>query len=305
MMSFGNMRLAPIVLFVYNRPWHTRQTVKALIENELASSSKLIVYSDGVRSEQDAPLVREVRDYIKGAHGFAEIEIIERDKNWGLADNIINGVTNVVNKYGRIIVLEDDLVTSPYFLRFINEALEFYNEEKKVWHISGYSFPFNTNDVHGAYFYRATSCWGWATWSDRWEKFDHQVHAIQNKFTKNDIYEFNIKNTYDFWSHILKNKEGKMKTWAIFWYVTVFLNSGLCLHPNYTLVQNIGHDGTGTNCGVHSFLAHQDINRNKIINFPKIIEECQTTLEKIMTYNKKNARNIFHRILAKAVRSIR
>jgi GT2 family glycosyltransferase len=125
------MNIAPIILFVYNRPWHTKQTVEALQKNELATSSKLIVFSDGPQNNHEAHLVHEVRYYIANIHGFKSVYIVEREKNWGLADNIVDGVNQVISEYGRIIVMEDDLETSPYFLRFMNEALEFYKDEKK------------------------------------------------------------------------------------------------------------------------------------------------------------------------------
>ena len=127
------MVLSPIVLFVHNRPWHTKQTVEALQQNELAEDSELFIYSDAAKSSKANAAVQEVRDYIYSVSGFKKITIIERKYNWGLADSIIDGVTSIVNKYGRIIVLEDDLVTSPYFLKFMNDALSFYKNEKRVW----------------------------------------------------------------------------------------------------------------------------------------------------------------------------
>ncbi len=130
--------LAPIILFTYNRPWHTRQTIEALQKNLYADKSRLIILSDGPKTEIDVPKVQKVREYIKTVKGFRSIEIIEREKNWGLANNIIDGVTRIINEYGKIIVLEDDIVTSPYFLKFMNEALEFYKDEERVMHISGY-----------------------------------------------------------------------------------------------------------------------------------------------------------------------
>lgn len=291
------MHLAPITLFVYNRPWHTQQTIGALLQNELASSHKLFIFSDGPKNDKDAPAVHEIRDYIKGIGGFVEIEIIARDKNWGLADNIIDGVTRVVNEYGRIIVLEDDLVTSPYFLRFMNEALEFYKNEPKVWHISGYSLPIDVNFLEDIYFYRATSCWGWATWKDKWKFFGNDVDKIESRFSKNDIYKFNLENSYNFWGHFQKNKEGSMKTWAIFWYATVFLNNGLCLHPSKSYVKNIGHDGTGVHCGGWSVYNKQALKQNIRHSFDINIAETQAALESIKRFYRKSKNGYFFRFL--------
>src|SRR5689334_19947926 len=117
------MNLAPITLFVYNRPEHTRRTVEALLKNELAAESDLFIFSDAPKKPESDESVRMVRDYIHAITGFKSVTIIERDRNWGLADSIIDGVTSVVNQYGRIIVLEDDLVVSAHFLEYMNTAL--------------------------------------------------------------------------------------------------------------------------------------------------------------------------------------
>ena len=126
------MKISPIVLFVYNRLWHTRQTIEALQKNELASQSELFIYADGARNENEIDQVFEVRCYIEEVEGFKKVTITERDKNWGLANSIINGVTQIVNKYGRVIVLEDDLVTSPFFLRYMNDALDIYKDNNEI-----------------------------------------------------------------------------------------------------------------------------------------------------------------------------
>jgi GT2 family glycosyltransferase len=240
---------APIVLFVYNRPAHTRQTVEALQKNEMAKDSDLIIYSDAPKKPEAAPEVFEVRKYIRDIGGFKSIKIIEREKNWGLANSIIDGVTSVVNEYGRIIVLEDDLVTSPYFLSFMNEALETYQDDEKVMHISGYMFPIDSAGLLETFFLRTASCWGWATWSRAWGHFEKKPDKLLSKFTKQAINKFNLDGTCNFWAQVEGNESGKMDTWAVFWYATVFQKEGLCLHPRYSMVNNIGHDGTGVHCG--------------------------------------------------------
>ena len=163
--------LAPIVLFVYNRPLHTKQTIEALQKNELAKESELFIYSDAPKSSEVQSDVDEIREYIKSINGFKKVTIVERDENWGLANSIIDGVTKIVNEYGKIIVLEDDLVTSPYFLRFMNDSLARYETEERVWHISGYSQPFNKLNIKEHFFIKPTTCWGWGTWLNRWNFF--------------------------------------------------------------------------------------------------------------------------------------
>lgn len=155
--------LAPIALFVYNRPMHTRQTVEALLANELAAESDLIIFADGAKSGKDADAVQEVREYIHSISGFKSIKINEQDTNQGLANSVIAGVTEVVNESGRIIVLEDDMVTSPYFLNYMNDSLEMYKDEDKVISIHGYMYPVKEK-LPETFFLQGADCWGWATW---------------------------------------------------------------------------------------------------------------------------------------------
>ena len=157
------MNFAPIALFAYNRPWHIRKTVETLQKNELSEHSELFIYSDGPKNQEDRELVNEVRQYLHSIRGFKHIEIIEQKRNSGLADAIVSGVTEIVGTYGKTIVLEDDLVTSPYFLRYMNDALKFYKEDEQVMHIAGYMLPINSFGLPETFFYRIASCWGWGT----------------------------------------------------------------------------------------------------------------------------------------------
>jgi hypothetical protein len=241
-------QLSPIVLFVYNRPWHTRQTIEALQKNQLANDSEIFIYSDAPKD--DATTVQEVRNYIRTIDGFKKVTIIERATHQGLANNIIDGVTKIVNEYGRVIVLEDDLVTSPYFLRFMNDALDFYQSEEKVMHISGHTSPISTENLPETVFTRVTGCWGWATWADKWQYFERNITKLENQFTRKMKYQFNEVTSHFYWRQIEENKSGKINTWFIFWYASVFLKGGLCLRPRDSMVQNIGFDGSGVHCGV-------------------------------------------------------
>ncbi len=201
------MTLAPIVLFVYNRPAHTRRTVEALQKNDLATDSDLIIYSDAPKTPEAADAVREVRDYIRSITGFRSVRIVERERNWGLANSIIDGVTSVVNEHGRIVVLEDDLITSPYFLSFMNTALETYKYDETVMHISGYMFPIDSADLPESFFLRTASCWGWATWDRAWKCFEKCPKKLLNEFSKQTIYRFNLDGAYDFWARLKKMSE--------------------------------------------------------------------------------------------------
>lgn len=248
--------LAPIVLFCYNRPWHTQQTLDSLALNDLAKESDLIVYCDGPKKDSSIniiELIDETRLLIKNESRFKSVTIIESKVNKGLADSIIQGVTEVVNRFGKIIVLEDDIVTSPGFLRYMNDALEVYKNEEKVMHISGYMYPLK-DKLPGTFFIRPTSCWGWGTWKRAWIHFeknvDKQITSIDNV---KGWEEFTIDSSYpSFKKQLFLNQNKELNTWAIFWQASVFLKRGLSLHPYPSLVQNIGFDGTGVNCDLNA-----------------------------------------------------
>lgn len=254
-------KLAPILFLVYNRPVHTRKTVEALKKNELASQSELFICSDGAKNDDALQQVKEVRDYIKTIEGFKKITIIEQDKNIGLSRAMISGVTKVVNEYGKIIVLEDDINTSPYFLKFMNEALEFYKDKDKVWHVSGWCHPIDTDNLEDAFLWRCMNCWGWATWADKWRYFEKNPDNLVSTWKKDDIDRFNLDGTHDFWSQVTQNRDGIIDSWAIFWYATIFSRQGLCVNPFISQVENIGFDGSGENC--ISSIDQQSLNTDK------------------------------------------
>lgn len=287
--------LAPIVLFVYNRLWHTQQTIEALKANSFANQSDLIIYSDGANNNiqeshnKEWLAINSVRNYLKELSGFKSIKIIERDKNWGLAANIIEGVSETVKKYGRIIVLEDDIVTSPAFLSFMNQALDFYKDKSKVWHISGWNYSIKTENLGDTFLWKMMNCWGWATWSDRWEYFhkdtDHFLEAFKNKTIKK---EFNLDNSINFYSHLELNKNGKLNTWAIYWYSVIFENNGLSLNPTITYVTNIGFDGSGTNCGETEF--SQQLRNNTLfdVHFSHELDPSFIARSRIIDFYRQN-----------------
>ena len=290
--------LSPIVLFVYNRPWHTQQTIEALQKNELAGESNFIIYSDEARNKDEQENVDKVRLYINQINKFKKVTIIKRETNWGLANNIVDGVTKVVNQYGKIIVLEDDLVTSPYFLKYMNEALDFYKDEGKVWHISGWNYPIETDELDDVFLYRAMNCWGWATWNDRWKYYERNADKMIKNFSNEDIKKFNLNHAEDFFNQIILNKKKKINTWAIFWYATLFKKNGLCLNPAQTFLENIGLDSSGTSPGNNMFKNYDNISLIKKINFINDISENQIAVNRIINFFKdNNNKSIFERIV--------
>ena len=242
--------LAPIVLFIFNRPWHTTQTIEALQKNKLFGESHLFVFSDGPKIASDEPKVQEVRDYIKTIDGFKSLSIIERNRNVGLAESIIVGVTEIVNQYGKIIVLEDDLISSRNFLKFMNQALTTYEDKKEVFSITGYNFLTNVpNGYRDRVFlsYRPSS-WGWGTWADRWNKSDWEVKDFDT-FMKNksDQVRFN-RGGDDLTSMLAKQMKGEIDSWGIRWCYTHFKHGAYCLVPVTSKIKNIGFDNSGTHC---------------------------------------------------------
>ena len=240
--------LSPVILFTYNRLWHTKKTVEALQKNELAIETKLFIYSDDANNNDNRESVDRVREYIKTISGFKTVIINERASNFGLSNSIIDGVGAVVKEYGKVIVLEDDLVTSPCFLSFMNKALETYKNDEKVMHISGSVYPIDNRKLDDTYFIKPASCWGWGTWERAWSYYRKDVDYYLKIFDREMICDFNLNNSYKYFDQIKLNKKGKLDTWAIFWYASIYLNKGLSLHPKESYVQNIGHDGEGENC---------------------------------------------------------
>lgn len=240
--------LAPIALFVYNRPRHTERTLEALRKNEAASESELFIFSDGPKNENVLKDVEDVRDIIRGITGFKNVVITERQENYGLARSIVEGVTEIVDRFGKVIVMEDDLVTSPFFLRYMNDALDLYHDERRVMHVSAGTYPIGDFCTEDTYFLRIPLCWGWGTWKRAWDKFDKKIEIMQ-QFNSRMISGFNFDGTYTYWEQLELNRTGKINTWFVFWYANVFLNNALVLFPNRSLVKNIGHDGSGEHCG--------------------------------------------------------
>lgn len=296
------MKFAPIILFVYNRPWHTKQTLEALMLNNYADQSTLYIYCDGPKEDAlqvTLKNIKEVRAVIREKKWCKEVIIKERTENLGLANNITTGISEVIDEFGRVIVLEDDIVTSIGFLSYMNDALNFYKDNEKVMHISGY-FPNVKRKLPDFFFYNQTSCWGWATWKRSWLNFSSNSYDLYNSVLKsNRIYEFNINDSYPFFKHLELNLKGEMKTWAIKWHTSVFLKRGLCLHPNKSFVQNIGFDNSGVNCGVTERYSIENLNDKKFIKPKKLIENMKARRAMVEFNENKNVISLFKRIKRK------
>lgn len=276
------MKLAPILLFVYNRLDHTQQTIQALQKNKLSTESDLIIFSDGPRSNDQSANVANVRAFIKSITGFKTISIIEREKNYGLANSIIDGVSQICSKYGTAIVLEDDIVTSPYFLTYMNDALNIYKDNKEVASIHGYVYPIQ--NLPEAFFLRGADCWGWATWQDRWISFEADGSKLLNQLkARNLIKRFDFDGAYKY-SQMLKDQiKGINNSWAVRWHASAFLNNQYTLYPGKSLVENIGNDGSGTHSESTNIFSAALLNR-PVTHFPQVVEDNQIALDLVIDY---------------------
>lgn len=239
----------PVTLFAFNRPEHVRQTLNALAQNARASDVCLLAYLDGPKTDHDVAQIARVREIVAAPRGFARIELIERPANLGLARNIVDGVSQSCARFGRAIVLEDDIVTAPHFLTFMADALERYRDVPDVWHISGWNYPISEAGLADAFFYPVMDCWGWATWEDRWRHYQCDPARLLADWDRRQIHRFNLDGSEDFWAQVRRNHSGSLHTWAIFWYATIFEHGGLCLNPTRSYVRNIGIDGSGQHSG--------------------------------------------------------
>ena len=279
--------LAPILLFAYNRPRHLQHTVEALAHNPLAQESELFVFSDGARTEDDREDVELVRSYIHTIEGFKTVHRIERDRNYGLAANIIDGVTDIVNRYGRVIVLEDDLVTAPGFLQFMNDALDTYADEPRVGHIQAYDFTQNPR-LPETFLIKFTGSWGWATWQRAWKHFNPDGQYLLNELHRRHLtHRFDFNGKYGFTRMLRRQVEGKNNSWAIRWNASLFLQDILSLNVGRSLVQNEGFDGSGTHCGAdHLYEARLYKERLRVEKISPVTENLE-------------ARKIFERYYAR------
>ena len=238
---------APILLFTYKRLETLKLTVTALQQNKLASESHLYIFSDAAKTAKDEIKVAEVRKYLKTISGFKNIHITEAEKNKGLANSIISGASKIINEYGKVIVLEDDLITAPNFLLFMNQCLDHYKYYSKVFSISGYTFPVKKSPEKDVYFTKRGSSWGWGTWKERWVNVDWEVADYHNTFKNN----WELKRAFnrmgsDLSSMLKSQMEGKLDSWAIRWCYYQFKNDLYTVYPTVSKVRNIGNDASAT-----------------------------------------------------------
>lgn len=263
---------APVVLFVYSRPQHTRSTIQSLLQNPESAETELIIYRDAARTEAAVPQVQQVRDYCHRLQGFKAVHVIKSPRNLGLAGSIIRGVTESLKQYQQVIVLEDDLVLSPHFLRFMNDGLETYQDDELVASIHGYCYPVR-QPLPATFFLRGADCWGWGVWRRSWQLFQADGTALlQQLESRNLTNEFDMGGAMGFTQMLRDQIAGRNDSWAVRWHASCFLAGRLTLYPGKSLVRNAGLDGSGVHCG-------PDESLNSAVSVSPVIVERQAAQE--------------------------
>ena len=274
--------LSPVILFTYNRPRHSEQTLTALTHNELADNSVLYIYCDGPKPDattEQLEKINQVRKVVRKQKWCKEVHIIESDNNKGLANSIILGVTEVIDKYGKVIVLEDDLLTSRYFLKFMNEALDYYNGYPAVFSVSANRPPVSKMKIPDDYKYDVFACLrsystGWATWADRWKKVDWQMNLLEEFMKQPEQIEALNRAGDDMTDLILMQRDGKIDSWAMRFGFAHFVHHAVAILPCISYIDNIGFDGTGIHSGTIAETYHNDVSKPKReVRFLDIIYE--------------------------------
>ncbi|MCB5184123.1 glycosyltransferase [Methylobacillus gramineus] len=289
--------LAPVALFTYNRPDHTKRTIEALVRNRLSADTDLLIFSDAAKNATQQNMVDAVRAFIHSIKGFKSLTIIERESNLGLAASIIDGVTTVINARGKVIVLEDDMVTSPYFLQYMNDGLTKYAEYQDVASIHAYVYPIS--GLPETFFLRGADCWGWATWEDRWAWFEPDGSKLLAQLTVLDLLKkFDFNGNYSFSDMLRAQITGSNNSWAIRWHASTFLLNKLTLYPGKSLLRNIGNDGSGVHCGQTDSYSSQ-LRDEPLILGAIPLSESEQAFRQFEKFFKKNKVSRLRRLLRK------
>ncbi len=237
----------PVAVFAHRRPQHLRRTLDALEANEAASLTPVTVFCDGPKDSNEAVLVDEVLVEAARSRHFQSLQVIPRSANAGLSASITGGVSLMLESREAVIVLEDDIVTSPGFLAYMNDALRRFADDDRVVSVHGYSYPTGLTEP---FFLRGADCWGWGTWRRGWELYEPDGQKLLNELRGRDLTsEFNFGDSYAFTWMLEGQIAGRNDSWAVRWYASAFLADRLTLYPGRSLVQNIGTDGSGTHGG--------------------------------------------------------
>ena len=289
-----NAMTAPIIIFAYNRPAHLRRLIDSLLQNAECADTDLIIYADGAKAAGDAN-VDAVKDVIKKIDGFKSVTPIFRKKNIGLAANIIDGVTSTINQYGAAIVLEDDLVATPHFIKYMQGALDYY-KDTDAFSIAGYTpkVEVPTDYNYATYAVMRNCSWGWATWQDRWNRVDWDVKDFADFFANdNAVNDFNQAGN-DLSTMLLKQQKGLIGSWSIRFCYTAFRLQMPTIYPIKSFVINGGADGSGSNVGNTS--KYQTVTMDTL-NEIRFCDDLATNPEILKSFRRTYDTSLLRRVI--------
>lgn len=299
--------MTPVIVFAYNRPEHLKKTLIWLANNKLADESILYIYCDGPKKDADAAQLKKIQIVRAYAHAlaseskFKEVHIIERDENLGLGTSVITGVTEIINKYGKVIVLEDDLETSPYFLSYMNQCLDHYEPRKSVFSISGLSRPHPERfypkdypyDVYVSLTHHPT---GWGTWADRWNQVDwnadayeiiKQNPAIIDAYRRVDAGEFDALTEY---------RRTRRNVWSVRFTLAHFVNHAISICPIVSYINHIGWDSEATNATGSSQWNFDRLADNANIRFLDVLYEDSRIINSWYSFSINKPRSLWGKL---------
>lgn len=243
---------APVAVFAYKRAQHLQRTLASLAANAEAPQTDLLVFCDAAKRPEDEAGVNEVRALVANLRGFRSVTVTLRESNLGLARSIVQGVSQVLETHEQVIVVEDDLLLSPHFLRYMNDGLALYAADDSVASLHGYCYPVD-DPLPETFFLRGADCWGWATWRRAWSGFRADGASLLNELQQRGLTDkFDLDGSYGFTAMLRQQIAGRNDSWAVRWHASCFLAEKLTLYPDRSLVHNIGNDASGTHCDDNS-----------------------------------------------------
>jgi len=289
----------PIVLFTYKRLEVTKRVVESLLLNKECCLSRLIVYSDGPKSSKDVVAVEAVRAYLKSITGFECIEYIYRENNLGLAQSFIKGITETLTMHEKAIFLEDDNLLSEYFLRYMNQALNFYADNLKVICVTGYSWPIWPKQ-ESPYFMRNAETWTMGTWRRGWSHFNSDGANLLDQICKRKLKKGLSRDGFGVYKMLKNQVAGRIDSWGVRWWVSAYIEDMYCLYPHEPLCVSIGYGGESVHCAEYSplFRYPKDLATTPILNFPKVVSQ-----PKLLTLSLKimNLKLLCRRIIMRLI----
>ena len=264
--------LAPIIFICYDRYDHVVRSLNSLKKNKLSKKSKIIIFADAPINQKNKKKTDRIKLYLKKLNGFKSKKIVFRKQNFGTKKNITDAVSQVLKKFNKVIVIEDDLILSKFFLDYMNLCLKTYKDKRKIWHVNGWSYPFMKYSKNDINFLGSMNCWGWGTWKNRWSYLTLNEKYFISNFSNKNIHHFNILSSMNHFEQIIRNKNKTLSSWAVFWHATIFKNNGICIYPKFPLVKNIGFDGSGRMSSRHKYKSNLN---NNYMDFKLNSEICK------------------------------